>query len=73
MNSDAIAALAAPTVEWEIDAETGERYVPVPNVCGEFGWSQLHSWAENIRDHMCSNCGDFAVKAAHALHDAGEC
>ena len=69
MRPRVIVALAAPQVEWETDAETGRRFVYNPDVCGEFAWAQLHSWAENIRDHICANCGSFAQAAARALHD----
>ena len=69
MRPRVIVSLAAPQVEWETDPETGRRFVYPPDVCGEFAWAQLHSWADNISQHICANCGSFATKAAHALHD----
>ena len=64
-----LAELALDNVPWEVEPETGDRFVSVPEVCGEFWWAQLHSWAENIRDHGCSTCGDVAVPMAMAFHD----
>ena len=41
MTPDAMIAalMAAPKVEWETDAKTGERYVYAPEVCGKFSSS----------------------------------
>ncbi|MDP2661733.1 MAG: hypothetical protein Q8R28_13480 [Dehalococcoidia bacterium] len=54
---------------WEQNPETGDQEVSIPDVSGPFWWAQLHAWAENIRDVGCPTCGEFAVKAATALHD----
>lgn len=56
-------------VEWQKDPDTGRDVVSIPDVCGDFWWAQLHSWAENIRDVGCPSCGEFAVRAAEGLHD----
>ena len=55
---------------WQRDPDTGEEYVNIPEVCGPVWWANLHSIAENIRDHGCASCGGFAVDAIGALHDA---
>lgn len=50
-------------------APDGSIDIYKPEVAGPFAWAQLHSWANNIRDFICPTCGEFAVKAARALHD----
>lgn len=57
-----------PQVKWDHD-DQGE-FVKIPDVCGPFAWSMLHKWALAVRDDMCVACGDFAIMAAHAIHDA---
>ena len=64
-----LAELANETTPWETDPENGEQFISIADVCGGFWWAQLHSWAENIRDHGCSDCGEFAVSMALAMHD----
>lgn len=57
-----------PRVKWSQDAK-GEEYVNPAEVCGSFGWAQLHSWAENFNDQVCSKCGQHAIAFATAFHD----
>ena len=64
-----LAQFANEMAPWETDPESGEKFVAIADVCGGFWWAQLHSWAENIRDHGCSDCGNFAVAMAEAMHD----
>ena len=54
---------------WSKETGTAEETVSIPEVCGGYWWAELHSWAENIRDHGCASCGEFAVMAAQAIHD----
>ena len=63
------ADLAQRPITIERDPETGEDVVSIPEVCGEFWWATLHSWAHNVHDHGCSHCGEFAISAARAMHD----
>lgn len=62
-------AAQPPKVQWQRDESTGEDLVYVPDITGPFAWAQLHSWAQNVHDFMCPNCGAFAIKATRALHD----
>lgn len=43
--------------------------VYVPDICGPSWWAVLHGVAQAIRDCGCSSCGEWAVKAMHAIHD----
>ena len=60
---------SAPRVPWETDESDGQ-FVFVPDVCGPLAWDLLHRWAGAVHDSMCSSCGEFAIKAASAIHDA---
>ena len=57
-----------PRVKWSQDAK-GEEYVNPAEVCGSFGWAQLHSWARNFNDTVCPKCGKHAIAFATAFHD----
>ena len=59
---------APPVVPWKTGSD-GDRYVHVPEVCGPLAWDMLHRWAGAVHDSMCPTCGDFAIKAARAVHD----